>query len=83
MSKSDTFNLLESRHHVRKYRVDKHPPKETIDKILWRTWKTTPSKNNFMPYYVHVLGPDQLETKIKLWEKSVANHKKTEESFYT
>lgn len=51
-----TFDLLEKRRHVRKYRTDKHPPYELIEKLLWKTWKTTPSKNNFMPYNCHVLG---------------------------
>ena len=59
-----TFDLLEKRRHVRTYKTDKHPPKELIEKLLWKTWKTTPSKNNFMPYNVHVLGPDKANEKV-------------------
>ena len=57
----NTFNLLEKRRHVREYRTDKHPSYEIIEKLLWKTWKTTPSKNNFMPYNCYVLGPDKSE----------------------
>ena len=74
-----TFDLLEKRRHVRKYKTDKHPPKELIEKLLWKTWKTTPSKNNFMPYNVHVLGPDKVDEKVLVWNKSVANHVKMED----
>ena len=74
-----TFDLLEKRRHVRKYRTDKHPPYEVVEKLLWKTWKTTPSKNNFMPYNCHILGPDKKEEKIKVWNKSVYNHQTMED----
>ena len=74
----NTFNLLEKRRHVREYRTDKHPSYEIIEKLLWKTWKTTPSKNNFMPYNCYVLGPDKSEEKIKIWSKSVYNQQTME-----
>ena len=49
----NTFDLLETRHHVKKY-SDKIPPRDIIEKVLWKTWKTTPSKNNAMPWKVFV-----------------------------
>ena len=48
------FDFLESkRHHVRSYKKQA-PLQSTIDQALWKAWKTTPSKNNAMPYKVFV-----------------------------
>ena len=77
--KMNTYDLLEKRKHVRKYDLNASPPKELINELLWKTWKTTPSKNNFMPYSVHVLGPDKEEEKILVWNKSVMNHQRMED----
>ncbi len=46
---SNTFKLLEDRHHVVHYK-EEVPPKEVVDKALWEAWKTSPSKNNAMPW---------------------------------
>ena len=72
-----TFDLLESRHHVYKYN-DKIPPKDLIEESLWQAWKTSPSKNNAMPWKVFVLGPEQKEKKVKVWEMVAKNHIKSE-----
>ena len=58
------FDLLEGRHHVAKY-SDKVPPKKLIETALWKAWKTTPSKNNAMPYKVFVFGPEHKMEKEK------------------
>ena len=72
-----TFDLLEKRHHVRYYK-DKVPPKEKIEFALWQAWKTTPSKNNSMPYKVIVYGPEHKEEKAKVWKMVAENHKDAE-----
>ena len=71
------FDLLETRHHVKEY-SDKIPKKELIENSLWKAWKTTPSKNNAMPYKVFVYGPEHKEEKIKVWEMVFSNHKDAE-----
>ena len=71
------FDLLENRHHVKEY-SDIIPKKELIENSLWKAWKTTPSKNNAMPYKVFVYGPEHKEEKIKVWEMVFSNHKKAE-----
>ena len=68
-----TFDLLEKRRHVRKYRTDKHPSYEIIKKLLWKTWKTTPSKNNFMSYSTYVIGPKHKKLKIELYDICTKN----------
>jgi len=72
-----TFDLLEKRHHVRTY-SDKVPPKEKIEFALWQAWKTTPSKQNSMPYKVFVYGPEHKEQKEKVWKMVTTNHKESE-----
>ena len=62
----DAYKLLSKRNHIHRYKEDKIPPKELIDDLLYKAWKTTPSKNNFMPYNVNVLGPDKQEEKKKI-----------------
>ena len=74
---SKTFKLLEKRGHIRKY-SDKAPPKELIEEALWEAWKTTPSKNNAMPYKVCVFGPEHSQVKEKIWSLCVKNHAKAE-----
>ena len=67
------FDLLEKRHHVRKY-SDKIPPKEMIENALYKAWKTTQSKNNAMPYKVFVYGPEHKEKKKAIHAMIHGNH---------
>ena len=46
MSILDTY---EKRHHVFEYE-DKNIPDELVKELLYKAWKISPSKNNFMPY---------------------------------
>ena len=53
------FDTLEKkRQHVKKYDMNRIPPKEMIERALWKAWKTTPGKNNAVPYQVLVWGPE-------------------------
>tara|TARA_Y100001937_G_C7091576_1_gene318008 strand:- start:115 stop:819 length:705 start_codon:yes stop_codon:yes gene_type:complete len=75
----DAYELLSKRNHIHKYEKDKIPPKELIDDLLYKTWKTTPSKNNFMPYHVNVLGPEHVDEKASITKKCMANKKEINE----
>tara|TARA_B100001996_G_C18671619_1_gene596967 strand:- start:4071 stop:4760 length:690 start_codon:yes stop_codon:yes gene_type:complete len=68
-----TFDLWHKRHHVRKYK-DKVPDKKLIEEALWQTWKTTPTKNNAMPYKVFVFGPEHKKEKVLVHEMVHKNH---------
>tara|TARA_B100001094_G_scaffold95903_1_gene91875 strand:- start:12 stop:743 length:732 start_codon:yes stop_codon:yes gene_type:complete len=68
------FDTLEKRHHVLKYKPEIVPDK-TLKDLLRRAWKISPSKNNFMPYQVSVLGPYKQAEKNKIYNKVVYNHK--------
>jgi hypothetical protein len=61
--------LLQKRRYVREFYKEADIPKELINSLLEKTWKVTPSKNNFMPYKVHVLGPEHEEYKEKVFFK--------------
>ena len=54
------FELLESkRKHIISYSQEKVPEKKIVEDALYKAWKTQPSKNNMMAYYVDVYGPDK------------------------
>ena len=40
---------------------------------LEEAWKVTPSKQNFMPYKIHIMGPDAQEYKDKLYAMCLRN----------
>ena len=57
------FDLLEQkRKHVKFYKED-IPPKEKVERALYKAWKTSPSKNNAMAYQALVWGPDKVKEK--------------------
>lgn len=64
--------ILAARKHVMHFDKSVQPaPKELIDSLLRRAWKVTPSKNNFMPYKINVLGPEHQAEKDHLYKKSL------------
>jgi len=67
------FDTMEKRHHVVKYKPEPVPDK-LMKELLYKAWKISPSKNNFMPYQVSVLGPNRQEEKKKIWDMTVGNH---------
>jgi len=76
------MNLLEhldSRKHVLIFE-ETPPAKKDIQEILWKAWKVTPSKQNFMPYEITILGPEAKDEKVALWNLARANKKHVNES---
>tara|TARA_B100000683_G_scaffold145113_1_gene140820 strand:+ start:4465 stop:5166 length:702 start_codon:yes stop_codon:yes gene_type:complete len=51
------LKLLDSRKHVWGFDTEKIPEQSLVNECLTKAWKVTPSKNNFMPYHVNVIGP--------------------------
>ena len=66
-------NILKNRKHVREYDQTADIPESLIDSLLQKTWAVTPSKNNFMPYTVHVLGPKHQMYKELVYMLAVSN----------
>jgi hypothetical protein len=67
------YNTLVNRRFVREYDTTADIPESLIDSLLQQTWKVTPSKNNFMPYTVHVLGPNHQKYKELVYLNSLSN----------
>lgn len=68
--------FLEKYKYVLEYDATANISKDTIDSILAKTWKITPSKNNFMPYSVFILGPDKQESKNEVYKLCIKNEEK-------
>lgn len=68
--------FLEKYKYVLEYDSTANIPKDTIDSLLKKTWKITPSKNNFMPYSVFILGPDKQESKNDVYRLCLKNEGK-------
>lgn len=73
------MDVIGKRKHVYVYKEDDIPDISDIREVLLKAWQITPSKQNIMPYKVSVLGPDQRETKLKIYDKVVGNHVYMEE----
>jgi hypothetical protein len=73
------FETLNRRRYVREYDKDAEIPESLINSMLQKTWKVTPSKNNFMPYTVHVIGPEHQRYKELAFVNCASNETKTDE----
>ena len=62
--------IYKSRWQVRQYDEANIPDKELIKSLVNKTFELSPSKQNLMPFRVHVLGPEQKEYKKQFWEIS-------------
>tara|TARA_B100001057_G_scaffold44250_1_gene39555 strand:+ start:79 stop:831 length:753 start_codon:yes stop_codon:yes gene_type:complete len=81
-TKMSYFERIETkRKHVKQYHLTKNkiPPKESIERALYKAWKTTPGKNNAMAYQVLVWGPDKEKEKKAIHSLVVKSHKSVEE----
>jgi len=65
--------ILAKRKYVMDYCSRTKIDKDIIRDLLHSAWAVTPSKNNFMPYKVHVVGPKQQMIKHKVFKKCMAN----------
>ena len=76
------FELLESkRKHIINYSQEKVPEKKIVEDALYKAWKTQPSKNNMMAYYVDVYGPDKQLYKEYIWKLCNQNHIRTDKEY--
>ena len=67
------------RKHVVKYKPDIISD-DKIKSLLQKTWQLTSSKNNYMPYSVHVLGPDKIIEKEKIFKKCIDKQNESEKN---
>src|SRR6056300_926602 len=62
--------VLENRKQVRFYDQEKVPDRELIEFALEKTYETVASKQNLMPYKVHVVGPFNINVNEALYDAS-------------
>ena len=67
------YDTLENRRYVTKYDTDAAIPESLINTLLMQAWKVTPSKNNFMPYTIHVVGPKDQKYKELVYLNAASN----------
>lgn len=67
------YDTLEKRKYVIKYDTDAHIPESLIYTLLMQSWKVTPSKNNFMPYTIHIVGPKDQKYKELVYLNAASN----------
>jgi hypothetical protein len=63
-------NLLSTRHQIKYFDQSNYPNKDVINSILESTYRLVPSKQNLMPYKVHVFGPEHADYKKELYNLS-------------
>lgn len=62
------IKIFEKYKHVRKYNKNHRIDDKFLKTLLEQTWRVTPSKNNFMPYNIHVLGPQHHNFKKEIYK---------------
>jgi hypothetical protein len=67
------YNTFKKRRAVIKYNSKADISKSTVDELLRQAWEVTPSKNNFMPYTIHVLGPEHQHYKNSVYQLCLSN----------
>jgi len=65
-------NILKKRKFVREYDATADIPESLINSLLQKTWEVTPSKNNFMPYTIHVVGPEHQNYKVSAFRNALS-----------
>lgn len=65
--------ILKNRRYVLEYDQTASISPHLINELLYKTWKVTPSKNNFMPYKIHIVGPGDREYKHLTYKNCLSN----------
>lgn len=66
-------DLLKKRKQIKMYSPTFIPEKQLVQEVVDKTFELTASKQNLMPYKVHILGPEHKEYKEKFFELSKRN----------
>lgn len=62
--------ILEKRRFTRSFSHETYPKKELVNNLIEKTFDLVPSKQNIIPYYINIFGPEHVETKKKIIEMS-------------
>jgi hypothetical protein len=67
------YETLKNRRYVLEYDESAEIPESQIEFLLQKTWSVTPSKNNFMPYTIHVLGTQHKKYKELVFLNAISS----------
>jgi len=67
------FEKFKKRRAVLEYDTASTVSRTMINNLLRQAWEVTPSKNNFMPYTIHVLGPEHQHYKNLTYQNCLNN----------
>ena len=71
------YSHMHKYQYVMKYDTEKLPDPFIIKQSLYEAWSTTPSKQQFMPYNIFVLGPDDKKVKEMIYYKALVREYET------
>jgi hypothetical protein len=71
------YSHMHKYQYVMKYDTEKLPDPFLIKQSLYEAWASTPSKQQFMPYNIFVLGPDDKKVKEMIYYKALVQEYKT------
>ena len=78
MTTPSAIDILKNRRAVREYDSTVKLSDSLIDSLLKRAWEVTPSKNQFMPYSIHVLGPQHQEYKELVYKNCLSSENRND-----
>jgi len=74
--------ILKKRKQTYKYNSEKYPDKLLVENLLKKTYEYVPSRQNLMPYKVHILGPEKKEYKEEFYKLTTIPPKNTTACFH-
>ena len=77
-----TYSHMHKYRYIMEYDTEDVPDIRLIKQALHESWNTTPSKQNFMPYNIFVLGPEDKKIKELIYYNAVAQEYATNHHRY-
>jgi hypothetical protein len=71
------YSHMHKYQYVMEYDTEKLPDPFIIKQSLYEAWSSTPSKQQFMPYNIFVLGPDDKKVKEMIYYKALVKEYQT------
>lgn len=66
-----TYSHMHNYRYIMEYDTEDIPDIHLIKQSLYESWNTTPSKQNFMPYNIFVLGPEDKKIKELIYYNAI------------
>jgi hypothetical protein len=77
-----TYSHMHKYRYIMEYDTEDVPDIHLIKQALYESWNTTPSKQNFMPYNIFVLGPEDKKIKELIYYNALVQEYNTNHHRY-